>query len=368
MKTREVATWAIRAFLRREPNSKSMMSREAATWAIRFFLGREPVSKDEIEFHRQHSNLGSMRQAFSLTTEFQGFMRSIREDKSYRVPLFLLDPPTAPNVPIRFSPPTLAQPVSQLCTQGQILEPAYAYWCSALDIVPHAHRKHWEFAYIVAAMDAAGVLLPGCRALAFGVGTEHTPSYLASRGLTVVATDAPPDAIEGHGWESTNQHAHELSQVYYSKIVSQDLFNKFVSYRAVNMNNIPNDLRNFDVCWSSCCFEHLGSLKKGLDFVVNSLDTLKPGGIAIHTTEFNLSSNDDTLESPLLSIYRKCDIEGLLSRLVHAGHEVWPLNLHPGSGKVDEHIDLPPYALPHLKLEIGKYVCTSLGLIIRKRI
>jgi 2-polyprenyl-3-methyl-5-hydroxy-6-metoxy-1,4-benzoquinol methylase len=344
-----------------------MMSREASTWAIRFFLGREPSGDDEIEFHRQHSDLTAMRKAFLLTTEFQQFIRETRGDEPYRAPLFLLDPPAAPNVPTRFSPPSLAQPVSQLCTHAQVAEPAYEHWCRALDLTPVAHRKRWEYAYIVAVMDAAGVLLPGCRALAFGVGAEHTPSYLASRGLEVVATDAPLDAIQGHGWESTNQHAQELSQIYYPNIVSRDVFERLVSYRTVDMNNIPNDLRDFDVCWSSCCFEHLGSLKKGLDFVVNSLETLKPGGVAIHTTEFNLSSNDDTFEAPTLSIYRKRDIEGLLSRLVDAGHEVWPLSLHPGSGKVDEHIDLPPYAFPHLKIQLHQYICTSLGIVVRKR-
>jgi hypothetical protein len=286
----------------------------------------------------------------------------------YRAPLFLLDPPAAPNVPTRFSPPSLARPVSQLCTQAQVVEPAYGYWCSSLHIDPAiVHRKYWEYAYTVAAMDAAGVLLSGCKALVFGVGTEHTPSYLASRGLTVVATDAPPEAIEGHGWESTKQHAHELLQLHYPDLVSREAFERLVSYRAVDMNNVPNDLRDFDVCWSSCAFEHLGSLKKGLDFVVNSMETLKPGGIAIHTTEFNLSSNEDTIEMPNLSIYRKRDIEGLISRLAGAGHDVWPLNLHPGSGKLDEHIDLPPYAAPQLKLQIEQYVCTSLGIVVRKR-
>lgn len=344
-----------------------MVDRENAVWAIRLFLGREPVSEAEIEFHRGHPDLAAMRRAFSLTNEFQGFMRSYSVSEPYRAPLFLLDPPAAHNVPTRFGPPSLAQPTSQLCTQRQVVEPAYSRWCQALDILPNIHRKHWEYAYVVAVMDAAGVLLPGRRALAFGVGTDHTPSYLASRGMLVVATDAPPGAIVGHGWETTNQHADNLDQLFYSNLVSKEEFNRLVTYRQADMNAIPDDLRDFDVCWSSCCFEHLGSLRQGLDFVVNTLDTLRPGGISVHTTEFNISSNEDTLEVPTLSIFRKRDIEGLMSRLVDAGHAVWPLNLHPGTEKIDEHVDLPPYAEPHLKLQLQDYTCTSLGIVVRKR-
>jgi hypothetical protein len=34
---------------------------------------------------------------------------------------------------------------------------------------------------------------------------------------------------------------------------------------------------------------------------------------------------------------------------------------------VDEHIDLPPYSLPHLKLELQNYTTTSIGLVITKK-
>ena len=342
-----------------------MLDRESSIWAIRLFVGREPLDEAEIELHRNHPDILSLRNAFSLTSEFQTWAKLAMPHR-YLAPLFLLDPPAASNVPTCFTPPSLARPVSQLCTQAQVTEPAYNYWCKALDILPVPHRKHWEYTYILAVMNASGMLLPGCRALAFGVGTEHTPSYLASRGLTVVATDAPPDAIEGHGWESSNQHVHSLSQIFYPGLVSSEAFDRLVTYRPLDMNAIPGDLMDFDICWSSCCFEHLGSLKHGMDFVVNSLKTLKPGGVAVHTTEFNLSSNEKTLETSMLSIFRKRDIEGLLSRLTDAGHEVWPLNLHPGSGPFDEHIDTPPWAQPHLKLQLDQYVCTSLGLVIRK--
>jgi hypothetical protein len=89
----------------------------------------------------------------------------------------------------------------------------------------------------------------------------------------------------------------------------------------------------------------------------------------VHTTEFNLDSNDATFESAGLSIYRKRDIEALFARLVARGHEVWALNTHPGYGEIDQIVDLPPFsrALPHLKVEVCAITATSIGLVVRRR-
>jgi hypothetical protein len=133
------------------------------------------------------------------------------------------------------------------------------------------------------------------------------------------------------------------------------------------MNAIPSDLRDYDFCWSACCYEHLGSIRMGLDFLHNCLATLKPGGVSVHTTEFNLSSNAKTLEAPELVIFRKQDFETVIAELVSAGHTVEPLNLWPGTTPVDEHIDLPPYGATHLKLELQGYCTTSIGLIVTKK-
>ena len=143
-------------------------------------------------------------------------------------------------------------------------------------------------------------------------------------------------------------------------------FDRLVRFAPVDMNAIPAGLEGFDLCWSSCAFEHLGSIEHGLRFVEASLRTLRPGGIAVHTTEFNLSSDTDTFEAENLCLFRRRDMEALLERLARAGHTPWPLNLYPGDGAIDAHIDLPPYALPHLKLQVGQYVTTSIGIVVQK--
>lgn len=286
----------------------------------------------------------------------------------YRAPLFLLRPPADPAVPFQFTSPTLAAPVSQLCTADQFDEPVYRAWCAELGIAADRHRKFWEWAYILQVLRLGGVMAPGKRALGFGTGREPLPSLLAKYGTTVLATDAPDEAHDQQGWAGNNQHSATVRDLWHPEIVSESDFLARVAFQSLDMNRIPTGLRDFDACWSSCCFEHLGSIRHGLDFVENSLDCLRPGGVAVHTTEFNLDSNDGTYESLGLSIFRKCDFERLFARLRAHGHEVWPLNTHPGFSELDQVIDLPPYqqALPHIKLQVAAVTTTSIGVVVRK--
>jgi SAM-dependent methyltransferase len=345
------------------------VSADAAAWAIRLFCGREPADEGEIEFHRNHPTLDSLRRAFAETWEFRQFFESIGNERpKFGLPLFLLRPPSLP-IPWKFEPPTLDEPVSQLCTAAQFQEDAFREIAQALCLHANPHRKTWEHCYIVSVLATFGMIGLGRRALGFGCGRERIPSLLASRGVEVLATDAPEgEKANSQGWRSTQQFASKLSDLFHPQIIHLDDFERLVGFEPVDMNAIPASLDGqFDCCWSSCSLEHLGSLKHGLDFIENSLRTLKPGGIAVHTTEFNLSSNEETVETPGLSIYRRQDIEGLVARLVEQGHEVLPLNLHPGFDPVDEHIDVPPYGLPHLKLMVAKMAVTSVGIVVRKR-
>jgi hypothetical protein len=99
------------------------------------------------------------------------------------------------------------------------------------------------------------------------------------------------------------------------------------------------------------------------------MQCLAPGGVAVHTTEFNLTSNDKTLTEGGTVIFRKKDIDELVRRLEKDGHFVEPITYALGSSSGDKHIDTFPYAeAPHLKLLLAeRFVSTSIALIIRKR-
>src|SRR5690606_5057191 len=117
-------------------------------------------------------------------------------------------------------------------------------------------------------------------------------------------------------------------------ICDESLFNKNVSFLEVDMNNIPPYLIDYDFTWSSCCFEHLGDIRKGLDFVKNSINCLKSGGIAVHTTEYNVSSNDTTITEGSTVLFRKRDIEQLVKELTEEGHYVYTVNYNIGNSKL----------------------------------
>ncbi|USI72365.1 methyltransferase domain-containing protein [Sphingomonas morindae] len=264
-------------------------------------------------------------------------------------------------------PATIADPVSQMCTASQFDEPTYDFWVEAMRAPKTRHRKQWEFVYILQALERYGVLQPGARGLGFGVGEEPIPAVLASRGCELVATDLSEEDERAAGWRGTGQHAASLEKLLRPDICPNELVLERVSHRAVDMNQIPADLRDFDFCWSSCALEHLGSIDHGLRFIHNSLQTLKIGGVAVHTTELNLSSNSDTLEEGGTVLFRRKDFERLCLDLVSLGHEVAQIKFDQGEQPLDRHVDMPPYRHDeHLKLALSNYVTTSFGVIIRR--
>jgi hypothetical protein len=126
----------------------------------------------------------------------------------------------------------------------------------------------------------------------------------------------------------------------------------------------------FDFIWSSCSFEHLGSLGAGLKFVEASSDLLKPGGIAAHTTEFNVSSDDDTWTSGETVLFRRRDIEELAERLASRSVILRKVNFDAGEHIFDREHDFPPWYVngrQHVKLKLGDFVVTSILLVCEKK-
>lgn len=254
------------------------------------------------------------------------------------------------------------------CSVVDMLHPRYAEIVRDIDLRPTYHRKMWEWVYVIHHLERAGVLVEGSRGLGFGVGLERLPALFAKKGCVVLATDAPPEIGIGTGWSSTGQHASALDDLRNPAIVDNDIFSERVSHRFCDMNSISDDLKGFDFTWSCCCYEHLGSLEAGMQFVINSVEkTLRPGGIAVHTTEYNLSSNDETIDTGPTVLYRRRDMEELVERLRSRGHEVQSFSLAPYSHPLDFHVDVPPHLnIPHLKLRIGQYAATSVGICVRR--
>ena len=277
-----------------------------------------------------------------------------------------------------------AQPLDLDCkpsTQADIGSDWLAHWCAELQIPRIYHRKVWELSYILQAIYRHGSIGPGARGLGFGCGEEPIPSYLASRGVAVTVTDQPVETMVNQGWAASGQHAATLNNAFHEHLVDRDTFDRLVTLRHVDMNDINSDLVDYDFCWSVCACEHLGSIELGLAFIENSLKTLRPGGLSVHTTEFNFANEDATIDNWPTVLFQQRHFEAIAARLRSKGHFVAPLDFDVGHMPLDRFIDVPPYhtdwsdalrrawetgGTPHLKLAIDGFASTCFGIIVKK--
>lgn len=230
------------------------------------------------------------------------------------------------------------------------------------------YRKYWEWA-LVAEVFASRV--GSGSALGFGVGREPVAAWLAAHGADrVVATDL--DATSAGAWRDGFrgcQHAAGRDEVPWQRICSSEEFER-VEYRAVDMTALPEDLSRgaFDFVWSCGSFEHIGGIETGLQFFCRSLECLRPGGLAVHTTELNALSDSTTLETNDLVLFRRRDLEQLACRVADRGDRLWPLDLEPGTRPADAVVlDYPYDGEPHLAIRINDvYVTTSVALVAER--
>ena len=261
-----------------------------------------------------------------------------------------------------------------------------AHWFAELKVARVYHRKLWEFAYVLQSLHTAGLLRDGVRGLGFGCGKEPLPSYFAARGMSTMVTDLDPSMNEAQAWRGTNQHTDSLADSHHPALVTRDVFMRRTRIRHADMNAIPDDLAGYDFCWSICALEHLGSIKQGLDFIEESLKTVRPGGLAIHTTEFNYANDVQTIDNWSTVLFQRRHFEEIAKRLTAKGHKVGPLDFEVGREPMDRFIDVPPYYdevtkngnnywinhpngpqnISQLKLAIDGFPTTCFGLTIER--
>jgi len=348
--------------------------RESLKQILRFLLpsGIYPLVNGVFPLVNRDSNPTKLPQVFNIK-ELEAIKLNIKNFGYQQARLqakdsSLIEPPKEPTFHGIASKPT---------TQSDIQSQWFLYWCKTLGVPPMPHRKLWEFAFCLQALFEHRVLKEGSKGIGFGCGEEPLPAYFASKGIEITATDLSPDRVVGLGWAETGQHAANKDKLFYQHLVDRTTFEKNVGITYVDMNSIPDELDNkFDFCWSICALEHLGSIKLGQRFIEESLRVLKPGGIAVHTTEFNYTSDDMTVDNWPTVLFRKRDFEEIFTRLSKAGNQ--PLNpcFEVGSGVLDGFIDLPPFSFeeswdkiskePHLKLCIDGFPATCFGLVVKK--
>jgi hypothetical protein len=297
---------------------------------------------------------------------------------------------------------------SRICRSNDIYSDWHRLLSRALKSSNYKLRKIWEWTFTIKALHSMGYLNGTVSGLGFGCGTEPLASCFANYVNKILVTDAPPSVIEGKGWSDTNQHTASLEQAKYEWLADRHLLDKVMEFEYVDMNAIPAHLYGgFDFVWSSCALEHLGSKALGLKFIVESAKCLKPGGIAIHTTEFDLS-NSSTIDNWQTVLFNQHDFSVRLPEMLlqvsredpSLDFEVVQLDCSRGSGFLDGYVDIPPYSYhwdvnqsfgqalngasamdpseseaianplyqyPQMNLSVDGFPCTSIAIVVKRK-
>jgi hypothetical protein len=270
-----------------------------------------------------------------------------------------------------------------MATQAEVESPWFVHWCDAMRCQPLYHRKLWELASVAQVLFEHGKLAEGSHGIGFGCGDEPLASLFASCRTQVVISDLESGAAAERGWVDTGQHAGSLNQAFKPDICGRADFDAYVSHRTIDMTDIPRDLDSaYDFCWSVCAMEHLGDIESGLRFVERSLDVLRPGGVAVHTTEFNHLDHEPNVVTGPTVYYRRADIERLADSVAARGARLLGPDFTIGAGVLDRYVDVPPFQLgeglmhaepflpalqlAHLKVALDGIPCTCYRIIVVK--
>jgi SAM-dependent methyltransferase len=288
-----------------------------------------------------------------------------------------LEQPAIGSNPLSIVGPEKLQTRGRVCKQDDFSSSWFIFWTKEIMAQPILHRKLWETAYVAQCLLDRDCLQGGKKGLGFAVGREALPSLFAKYGAEVVATDLSPGDPRSQVWNATNQHSDRLEFLWKGAIIAREKFEEKCKFEFVDMNDIPARYDGqFDFCWSVCAFEHLGSINSGLNFVRKAMRTLKPGGIAVHTTEYNLL-DEETIDNWGTVLYQKKHFAELSKSLAAENCRLEDIDFNPGSGFFDSYVDVPPYPHdvnqgievaqpPHIKLSIDGFPATSIAIIAER--
>jgi hypothetical protein len=257
--------------------------------------------------------------------------------------------------------------ISHMCSSKHFEEPEFIRLMKALDEGHQMHRKLWEFVSIAKLIEEHHTDPINKTAIGFGVGKEPLVSLFAKWGYNVLATDQPPGGTSVN-WETSNQHADSLEDVFKINIINREAFDSKVTFKHIDMTALPENIGKYDTIWSSCVVEHLGGFEKTKEFLLNSYKMLNPGGISVHTTEIELTEKPIMMDYGHSAVFRTLELLNIKNQLNASGAEIEMSFYTPNADEFDNYVSIPPYdsTKPHLKLLLGESITTSFMIVIKK--
>jgi SAM-dependent methyltransferase len=164
-------------------------------------------------------------------------------------------------------------------------------WLSILDDIglgyqrneQRRHRKAWEWVHGLYGLRRLGFLDDQTRALGVGAGKEHVIYYLANHVRRVIATD-----IYGEGGFKDDTAPREML-THPQKYAPFPYRHDRLSVRHMNGRKLDFDADSFDVVFSFSSIEHFGGHIAAAEAVREMGRVLRPGGVAVISTELILN-------------------------------------------------------------------------------
>ncbi len=176
-------------------------------------------------------------------------------------------------------------PLNKACRVADAANPLWRRGYDDLGFSPDPgvfHRKIWEFNHTLYGLRRLRRLAPGATALGIGCGHEELMYFLANRIQRVVATDLYEGTWIG-GESDADVLAHPAKYAPF-KYREDHLEVRRMDALALA---VAGDTFDFAFCLSS--IEHFGRLQDKLQALQEMFRVLKPGGVAVLTTEVVLN-------------------------------------------------------------------------------
>lgn len=218
------------------------------------------------------------------------------------------------------------------------------------------HRKPYEFTQLLYGCRQLGMLRPDTSFVSIGAGHEQVLYWLANHVQRVVATDM----YEGD-WQGERAKEGDPTVLH-----DPDRYAPF-PYRREHLSFLKMDGRyldfpdaTFDVSYSLSSIEHFGGLPGARQTMKEMARVLKPGGILAIATEYILSGPqcDDTFfPDEIRSLIEASELPLVqpIDERVYERYRTRPVRL-----------DIDPYQSPHMLVQLGETVFTSVMFFLRK--
>jgi SAM-dependent methyltransferase len=216
------------------------------------------------------------------------------------------------------------------------------------------HRKVWEFNQTLYGLRKLRRLAPTATALGIGCGHEELMYFLANRIGRVVATDL----YEGT-WIGGESDADVLA--FPAKYAPFKYREDHLEVRRMDGLALAADDATFDFVFCLSSIEHFGRLKDKLRSLQEMFRVLKPGGVAVLTTEIvlnRLGRGDQYFPAQTLTaLVREAGftLEGAPDLRVETEYANSPLALPMGT-----------FVSPHVVLRNFNTIYTSVALFLMK--